>query len=135
MLVKPNFDEIADEIKPGTYKGIVKRAEVKDWPNGGTYVSWEIETYGEPEPKNNGRRIFHKTSTSGKGAFQLQKFYRAATGKSLTGEFDTEECMGKAVELTVVNGVNRQTGELTGYPEVKAVKQVGQEPGAEVPRF
>lgn len=121
-LVRPDFSEVADEIKAGVYKVMVKGAEVKEWPNGGQYINWELETFGEAEPKNNGRRVYHKTSTSGKGAFMLQRFYRAATGKSVTGEFDTEECLGKALEITIVDGVNRQTGEPTGYPEIKAVR-------------
>lgn len=123
-LVTPSFDEIQDEITPGTYKGMIKKGEVKEWPSGGTYVNWEIETFGEKEQKNNGRRIFYKTSTSGKAAFMLQKFYKAATGQALSGSFDTESLVGKQVELDVIAGVNRQTGEPTGYTDVKAVRPV-----------
>lgn len=123
-LVTPDFSEVAEQITPGTYKGIIKKGDVKEWPNGGTYVNWEIETCGEAEPRNNGRRIFHKTSTSGKGAFQLQKFYRAATGQVLTGAFDTEQLVGRQVIVEVVDGVNRSTGTPTGYTEVKAVRPV-----------
>lgn len=124
MLVKPDFSEIAEEVTPGTYKAVVKKGELKEWPSGGTYVNWELETTGETQPKNNGRKIFYKTSTSGKAAFMLQKFYRAATGQALTGQFDTEQLVGKLVEVEVVDGVNRQTGEKTGYTDVKAVKAV-----------
>lgn len=122
MLVKPDFSEIQEEVTAGTYKGVIKKGEVKEWPNGGQYVNWEIETYGEAESKNNGRRIFHKTATAGKGAFMLQKLYRAATGQNLTGAFDTEQLIGKSLELTVVDGV--RNGEPTGYTEVKAVRPV-----------
>ncbi len=124
MLVKPSFDEVMDEVTPGTYKGVVKNGVVKEWQSGGQYVNWEIETYGETDSKNNGRRIFHKTPLSGKGAFLLQKFYKAATGEALTGQFDTEQLVGKCVELQLVDGVNRTTGEATGYTEVKAVRRV-----------
>lgn len=134
-LVTPDFAEVADEVTPGTYKGIVKKGEVKEWQTGTKYINWEIETYGESDTKNNGRRIFHKTPITGKGAFQLQRFYRAATGKSVTGAFDTEDVVGKSVEITVVDGVNRQTGEPTGYIEVKSVKPASEAPGPEVPRF
>lgn len=123
-LITPDFSEIQDTVTPGTYKVRVKKSEVKEWPNGGTYVNWELETFGEPESKNNGRRIFHKTATSGKGAFMLQQFYRAATGTALSGQFDTEQLMGKELAVEVVDGVNRQTGEPTGYTEVKRVKSV-----------
>ena len=123
-LVTPNFDDIQDSVSPGTYKVIVKKGDVKEWPNGGTYVNWELETVGESEPKNNGRRIFAKTSTSGKGAFMLQSIYRAAVGQALAGQFDTEQLVGKTLAVEVVDGVNRQTGEPTGYTEVKRFKSV-----------
>lgn len=123
MLVQPDFSEVKDEVTPGTYKGVIKKGEVKAWPSGGQYVNWEIETYGEAEAKNNGRRIFHKTATSGKGAFQLQKLYKAATGQALTGAFDTEQLVGKQVQVVVADGVNRE-GQPTGYTEVKNVMPV-----------
>lgn len=122
MLVKPSFDEVQDEVVPGTYRGVIKKGDLKEWPSGGQYINWEIETYGEAESKNNGRRIFHKTATSGKGAFMLQKFYRAATGQALTGQFDTEQLVGKNVEIQIVDGV--RDGQPTGYTEVKAVRAV-----------
>lgn len=134
MLVKPDFSEVAEEVVAGTYKGIIKKGDVKEWPNGGQYINWEIETYGELEPKNNGRRIYHKTAVAGKAAFQLQRLYRAVTGKAVTGEFDTEELVGKSVEVVVVDSVNRQTKEPTGYMEVKTVRAVPA-PGSDVPRF
>ena len=123
-LVKPNFDEIQDDVAPGTYKGLIKKGELKEWPNGGQYVNWELETFGEANPKNNGRRIFYKTSTSGKGAFLLQRLYKAATGQALTGSFDTEQLVGKKVEVEIVDGVNRSTGVPTGYTDVKTVRPV-----------
>ncbi len=123
-LVTPNFDDIQDSVSPGTYKVIVKKGDVKEWPNGGTYVNWELETVGESEPKNNGRRIFAKTSTSGKGAFMLQSIYRAAVGQALAGQFDTEQLVGKTLAVEVIDGVNRQTGEPTGYTEVKRFKSI-----------
>jgi hypothetical protein len=124
MLITPNFDEIQDAVAPGTYKVRVKKGDVKEWPNGGTYINWELETYGEGESKNNGRRVFAKTSTSGKGAFMLQQFYRAAVGQALSGAFDTEQLVGKELAIEVVDGVNRQTGEPTGYTEVKRFKAI-----------
>lgn len=123
-LIKPDFSEIQDTVAPGTYKVRVKKGDVKEWPNGGTYVNWELETFGESETKNNGRRIFAKTATEGKGAFMLQSFYRAATGKVLDGQFDTEQLAGKELAVEVVDGINRQTGETTGYTEVKRFKSI-----------
>lgn len=122
MLITPNFDDVQDAIQPGTYKVMIKKGDVKEWPNGGQYVNWELETTGETEAKNNGRRIFAKTSTGGKGAFMLQQIYRAAVGKSLEGQFDTEQLVGKTIAVEVVDGV--RNGEPTGYTEVKRFKSV-----------
>lgn len=123
-LIKPDFSEVQDNVTPGTYKVRVKKGDVKEWPNGGTYVNWELETFGETEQKNNGRRVFAKTATEGKGAFMLQSFYRAATGKTLEGSFDTEQLVGKELAIEVVDGINRQTQEPTGYTEVKRFKSI-----------
>lgn len=123
-LVTPNFDDIQDAIAPGTYKVRIKKGDVKEWPNGGTYINWDLETYGESESKNNGRHIFAKTSTSGRGAFMLQQLYRAAVGQALAGQFDTEQLVGKELAVEVVDGINRQTQEPTGYTEVKRFKSI-----------
>jgi hypothetical protein len=121
-LVTPDFSDIKDTVSPGTYTVIVKKGDVKEWPNGGTYVNWELETIGETETKNNGRRIFAKTSTGGKGAFMLQQIYRAATGADLKGPFDTEQLLGKTIAVELVDGV--RNGEPTGYTEVKRFKSM-----------
>jgi hypothetical protein len=121
-LIKPDFSEIKEDVGPGTYRVIVKKGEVKEWPSGGTYVNWELETTGETEAKNNGRRIFAKTATSGKGAFMLQRIYRAAVGQTLTGSFDTEQLIGKMLAVEVIDGV--RNGEATGFTEVKSFKPV-----------
>ena len=124
MLIKPDLSEVAEAITPGTYKGIIKKVEVKEWPKGGQYLNCEVETFGEAEAKNNGRRIFVKTPVSGGGAFRLQELYRAATGAVLKGEFDTETLVGKQIAVEMVDGVNRQTNEPTGYVEVKKIRAV-----------
>lgn len=121
-LVVPDFSEVADAVTAGTYKTIIKKGEVRNWQSGDQYVNWELETVGETDPKNNGRKIFHKTSIQGKGAFMLQQFYHAAAGKALVGKFDTEELVGKQVVVELVDGV--RDGQPTGYTEVKKVKRV-----------
>lgn len=127
-LVKPDFSEVAEEVGPGTYRGVIKSAEMGKWEKSGTeYVNWTIETVGSQDPKNNGRKIFHKTPVSGKGAFRLQDFYKAAMGQSLTAAgFDTQMLLGRQIELTLVEGVNRATGEKTGYIEVDKVRTAAQ---------
>jgi hypothetical protein len=119
-LVQPDFSDISEEIVPGDYNCVVKKAELKDWPDGSKYINWSLETYGSPEQKNNGRYIFHKTSTTGKSAFHLQKLYKAATGENLAGAFDTDQLLGRKVAVTVVAGM--RNGQPTGYNEVKTVR-------------
>ena len=124
-LINPDFSETQDQVTPGIYKGIIRKGELREWPNDkGKYINWELETYGETEAKNNGRRIFHKTPVDGRGAFRLQQFYRAATGLILAGTFDTEALIGKQVQVTIIDGINRQTGEPTGYAEIQTVTAV-----------
>jgi hypothetical protein len=117
MLVKPDFTEVADEVTAGVYRDVITRGEVKEWPSGGHYVKWELQTVGETDPKNNGRKIFVSTSASGKGAFMLQRIYKAATGQALTGPFDTEQLVGKQVEVQLVTNDK-------GYSDVKAIRAV-----------
>lgn len=120
MLVKPSFDEVADEVQPGEYTCVVKDAKVASWQTGTEYVNWRLETYGEKEPKNNGRAIWHKTPIAGKGAFQLQRFYKAVTGQALTGQFDTEQLINKKVRVEI--GTREHDGNV--YTEVKKVAAV-----------
>ncbi len=123
MLVQPSFDEAQVEITPGTYTTMIKKAEIKEYKSGDKYVNWTLETVREADPKNNGRFIYHKTALSGKGIFQLQKFYRAVTGQTLTGAFDTDQLLGKVVSVTVEDGMDRRQNPPTptGYTEVKNV--------------
>ena len=122
MLVTPSFDEVQDQVIPGTYKVTVKKGEPKEYSTGTKYINWELETWGEDDPKNNGRRIFHTTPIEGKGAFLLQQFYMAAVGQALTGQFDTEQLAGKQVVVVVEDDV--RNGEPTGYTKVAKVRRV-----------
>lgn len=124
-LIEPNFSEVADVIVPGTYQVRIVGAENGTWKSGTKHIAWELETMNETDSKNNGRRIWHRTPTEGKGAFRLQQFYRAVTGETLTGSFDTEQLLGKEVHVTVADGKDKE-GNPTGYTEVVAVKQVTQ---------
>jgi hypothetical protein len=123
-LVTPNFSEVTDKVGPGIYKARIIDSKVDTWagrdgkPNT-TYIGWTLETFGETEDKNNGRRIFHNTPIEGKGAFRLQDFYRAATGLECTGEFDRTMLHGTEVELTIAPQAAKPE-----YNEVKAVKPI-----------
>ena len=127
-IIKPDLSEIQAEVGAGTYTVRVVDAVIGEWASktGGaptTYVNWSLETFGEPESRNNGRRIFHRTPINGKGAFRLAQFYKAAMKQELKGEFDTQMLFGKALSVSVVDGTDKE-GNATGYTEVKAVKPV-----------
>lgn len=122
-LIEPDFSDVQDSVTPGTYKVRVVGAEPGAWATGTKYVNWRLETFGESESKNNGRSIFFKTPTHGKGAFRLADLYRAATKQQLAGAFDTEQLLGKEVQVTVVDGTDKE-GNPSGYTEVKAVKPI-----------
>lgn len=125
MLITPDRSECADQITPGDYKVRIKEANVDEWAArdgkpATSYVEWTLETFDEPEVKNNGRFIRYKTPLNGKGAFRISSFYRAATGTSLANgaSFDTEQLLGRTLLATV--GMQRDTE----YTEVKAVKSL-----------
>lgn len=123
-LVTPNFDQVQDRVGEGIYKARIVDSKVDTWagkegkPNT-TFINWTLETFGEVEDKNNGRKIFHRTPIEGGGAFRLQDFYRAAMGEECSGSFDRSMLYGREVELTV--GPQKDKPE---YTEVKAVRPI-----------
>lgn len=132
MLVEADFTEVQDQVDPGVYKVRIKEVKTGEWQGKDgkpdtKFLNWYLETWDEPEQKNNGRIIFHKTPYTGKGAFRLQEFYKAVLGEKLTKEsssFDTEMLLGKELEVTVIDGFNKQTQQATGYTEVKTVSAI-----------
>ena len=124
MLVVPNFDQVQDRVGEGIYKARVTDSKVDQWkgkdgkPNT-TIIIWTLETFGEEEDKNNGRKIFHRTPIEGGGAFRLQDFYRAATGMDCAGQFDRTSLHGCEVELTIVPQKDKPE-----YSEVKSVRPI-----------
>lgn len=119
-LVRPDLSQVADEIVPGEYRVRIVDAEDGEYRTGTKYLKWALETFDEPDPKNNGRRLWYTTPYTGKGVFILQRFYKAVMGRPMNPEvpeFDTEEFIGKEVKVSV------QLNDR-GYPEVVAVQQL-----------
>jgi hypothetical protein len=125
-LVTPDFSQCQDEVSPGIYRVRIVESKVDTWegkdgkPNT-TYIAWTLETFGEHDDKNNGRKIFHRTPIEGKGAFRFRSFYKAAMGEDCAGAFDPTVLYGREVEVTVAPQTNAPE-----YNEVKAVKQISQ---------
>lgn len=119
-LIKPNFEEVQDNVGVGTYRARIVDAKMGTWPAKDdkpevTFINWQMKTFAEQEEKNNGRSIFMRTPIAGKAAFRLRDLYRAAVGTDLKGQFDTEQLYGKEIEVTIVEGQN-------GYTEVKTIR-------------
>lgn len=124
-IITPDLSQIKEDVAPGEYHVRVVKSEDGEWAGrdgkpATKFISWTLETMNEADPKNNGRRIWHRTPYTGGGAFRLVNFVKAATGSAISSEnpsFDTEEMMGR--ELVVVCDKNDR-----GYIEVVAEKQV-----------
>lgn len=120
-FIEPDFSEVQEKIEAGTYHSRVVGSEMKESKKGNKYLRWTLETMNEANPTNNGRKIFHTTPISGKGAGILMAFYQACTGEELTKDnasFDTEQLIGRECEVVVDINEN-------GYTEVKSVKTLG----------
>lgn len=124
MLVTPDFSGVQDRVGEGVYKTRIIDSTVGTWAGkdgkpATTYINWTMETFGEEQEKNNGRRIFHRTPIEGGGAFRLQDFYRAAMGEECGGSFDRSMLYGREVEVTIAQQANKPE-----YTEVKSVRPI-----------
>lgn len=124
FLVKPDFSQVQDRVEPGVFKTRIVDSKVETWKGkegkrDTTAIAWTLETFGEAEDKNNGRKIFHRTAIEGPGAFRLQDFYQAAMGETCAGGFDRSMLHGREIEVTVAPQKNDPQ-----YNEVKAVRAI-----------
>ena len=124
MLVTPDFSGVQDRVGEGTYKCRIVDTKIDQWAGRDgkpptTFIMWTMETFGETETKNNGRRIFHRTPIEGGGAFRLQDFYRAAMHEDCPNQFDCSMLLSRELEVTV--GPQKDKPE---YTEVKAVRPI-----------
>lgn len=125
QLVMPDFSDVKDSVEPGVYKVRITDSKIDKWAakeagKKDTYfVNWTMETFGEAEEKNNGRKVFHRTPVNGPGAFRLQEFYKAAmNGESCpTTGFDKNMLHSRELEITIAPQKNDPQ-----YNEVKSVK-------------
>lgn len=124
MLVTPDFSGVQDRVGEGIYKVRIIDSKVDTWAGRDgkpptTFIMWTMETFGEEQDKNNGRRIFHRTPIEGGGAFKLQDFYRAAMGEECSGAFDRSMLHGRELEITVAPQKDKPE-----YTEIKAVRPI-----------
>jgi len=117
MLVQPDFSEAQEPITAGEYKVRVTGCEQKTSQKGAPYLRWELTTFASEEPKDDGRKMWHTTMISGRGAGMLKQFYQVCTGESLEGNFDTEQLLGR--EFVAVVALDDK-----GYTNVKGMKPI-----------
>lgn len=123
--ITPDFSQASDDtpVPPGVYSARVTGSEIKTSQAGNDYISWKLQLYGaegELAPVNN-RVVFHTTMISGKGAGILKSFQKACLGNAIEGAFDTDQLLGKEVQVTLTQGL-MPDGAVSPWPNVKAVK-------------
>jgi len=123
MNLTPDFSQAVEmgALPPGVHKVRVVGAEEKTSQAGNQYVSWKLETFGAEVSQLNNRVVFHSTPTTGKGAGILKSFLVAAMGELPGGSFDTDAVLGRELQVTTIEEIDRTTGEKTGYARVKSV--------------
>lgn len=103
-LLPMDFSGEITPLTPGTYSVRIIAGEGKIAQSGKPYINWQLETFGSPEV--NGRRVYHRTPTSGGWVTKLAELHKAATGEDIDKEakqYDPEMLVGKEVTVTVVN--------------------------------
>jgi hypothetical protein len=120
--ITPDFTEVMESIPAGVYKANIVEANLKTSQAGNTYVKWQFRIFDATDSRCNGKSVWTNTMLSGPGAFRLQQLVKAALGETPAGALDTDLLMGKSVQLTLVDGVDKNTGEKNEYAEVKAVR-------------
>ena len=128
MLITPDLSQATEsrddaQIPAGIYTVRVDSAEAKTTLKGEQRISWKLVIYGaEGElARFNNWPVFHSTMCVGAGAGMLKQFYKVCMGQELTGAFDATELYGKELQITLVEGKNKD-GSPSKYPSVKGVK-------------
>lgn len=126
MRLTPDYSESAFVPVPaGVYKVRILKAEYdagKEF-NGNPPVpriAWELETFGSPQKAHNNRKIWHRTPTSGQFSGVLAQFVRAIDPEYNLGELDTDNFIGKEVEVEI-EYPKKKDGSIMEYPQVKKV--------------
>lgn len=125
MFVTPDFSEAVEfDNTPitGVYKGRITGCESRTSKAGAPMLNWEFTLFGASDDaaKNNNRKVWMNTMTSGKGAGALKSLLKAVDAPT-AGGFDPETLYGKEVQLTL--GV-RVGPDGTQYQDVKAVTTI-----------
>jgi hypothetical protein len=127
MQITPDFSEASESspIPAGVYKARITACEQKtSQRSGNAYLNWKLTIFGADGElkRQNNRLLFLATVLNGPGAGRLMDLYKAATGAKPSGPFDTDELIGKEVEVVVVERIDATTGQPSNFPDVKTVR-------------
>lgn len=123
-LVTPDFTDTQDTLGEGQYQFRIIDSEVGTWAGkegkpDTQFIKWTLETFGEDDPKNNGRRFWDRTAVTGRGAFTFKNLYKAAVGHDFEGgDFDPSDIHGNEVGAVIAKDKN-------DYMNVKTYMKLG----------
>jgi len=129
MQITPDFSNASESapIPAGVYKTRITGCEQKtSQRTGNSYLNWKLTIFGADGElsRQNNRPLFLVTMFSGPGAGRLKDLCKAATGAVPTGSFDTDNLIGKEVEVVVADRIDQQTGQPSSFPDVKHVRAI-----------
>ena len=124
-MISPDFSEATEfELVPeGIFNTRITKTEVKTSQAGNQYVNWTLDIFGaegEYEKVNN-QKIWHITMCSGKASGMLKKFVKAVTGEDPVPSFDTDDLLGREVEVTIAHRVDQQGEKRASVKAVRAL--------------
>lgn len=125
--ITPDFTDAGESTGTGTipmgdYKARVVDAELKTSQAGNPYVNWKLQIFGMEgdAARYNNWPVFHRTMLTGKGAMMLRSFLAICIPGYDGGAFETEDCLGKEMLITIVEKRD-QNGQVSSWPDVKRV--------------
>ena len=121
MKINPDYSESSfAPPKEGVHFVRIVEAEAKPGTKG-PIIQWKMETFGNDEINQNGKNIWHRTDISGQYSGMLNLFLKAINPEYVGGEFDTDDCIGKELEVSISYPIDKKTGVTSQYPQVKKV--------------
>lgn len=118
---KPAAGKSFDPIATGRYTVKAIGWEAKEGKNNPSvkYLRWTLKITGED--KWNGRQLFVNTFYKGvKNTTQLYKMLKDINQDHTGSEFDPDDFLEKPFEVEIHYPIDRRTGEISKYPEIKA---------------
>lgn len=114
--LQPDFSEEVTPPPPGVYRARIVGAEMKTAKmSGNPMINWKLELAG---PNGTNFTSYHTTMLAGKGTGFLRRFMEAVNPNYNGEAIDTDKLNGKTLQVKMVDEINQQTGQKTGYLRV-----------------